>query len=196
MGRYTSVQTFTNKDEKLEPSQSVPGDTSTRPESHEAIPPTAPKEASSSRETLKTTSDRQFKVNNTMGSSAGSNSGDFHCYRASRQREETRISLMKEKHEHMERQVAFQAKLDHNKTQQERLTQKRAEKRQRKKQLAKERKKNKSSLSTSDARVVHDDGPVTNRGIHTTTVQGISTVVAQQFKNDGSFLEKMKQRDL
>ncbi len=74
MGRYTSVQTFTDKDGKV----------GTVPHTDSLAAATEDKQ-----KVEKTSGDDKFqqnRVDNVAGSSAGAGSGDFHMYRASRRR--------------------------------------------------------------------------------------------------------------
>jgi len=117
MGRYTSVQSFTDQKTKVV-------------EGYKEAAGRAPAPA------------RPEKVENVSGSVAGAGSCDFHLYRAARAREMLRIdSLESSKKDELERSE-FAARVEENRREAEARTKKNAEKRKirkQKKMLARDR---------------------------------------------------------
>ena len=114
MGRYTSVQTFTDQKTKVVDGYKAGG---------------APEPA------------RPEKVVNVSGSSGGAGSCDFHLYRAARTREKTRIEQLESTQVEEQDRAAFRARIEENRKEAETRTKKNAEKRKKRKQkkgLAKE----------------------------------------------------------
>ncbi|KAG2769650.1 hypothetical protein JG687_00006352 [Phytophthora cactorum] len=123
MGRYTSVQTFSDQDAQ-----------------GAAVAYTAPSSATESSAT--DAKDRNLNVNrvdNVSGSSAGAGSGDFHTYRASRRREMERVAAMEQRYKENKEQREFEDKRKRNAEEFEAKMHKRAEKRRRRKERAKAR---------------------------------------------------------
>jgi len=109
MGRYTSVQSFTDQKTKVV-------------EGYKEAAGRAPAPA------------RPEKVENVSGSVAGAGSCDFHLYRAARAREMLRIdSLESSKKDELERSE-FAARVEENRREAEARTKKKAEKRKNRKQ--------------------------------------------------------------
>lgn len=114
MGRYTSVQTFTDQKTKVVDGYKAGG---------------APEPA------------RPEKVVNVSGSSAGAGSCDFHLYRAARTREKARIEQLESTQVVEQDRAAFRARIEENRKEAEIRTKKNSEKRKKRKQkkgLAKE----------------------------------------------------------
>jgi hypothetical protein len=106
MGRYTTVQTYTDKDAKVAAiaySTVSSGDASAPPSAASASAGAATEVASGGDASKRngdeksTAADDRFstaRVDNVSGSSAGAGSGDFHMYRAARRRFVTRIPVL------------------------------------------------------------------------------------------------------
>ena len=91
MGRYTSVQTFSDR--------------------HTKVVQAAPASTTSSGRAVAPTTDR---VMNVSGSTAGASSSEFHIYRASRQRELTRIEIMETEERERKEREDFASKVERN----------------------------------------------------------------------------------
>lgn len=124
MGRYTSVQTFTDQKTKVVTGYQEGGG--------------APKPA------------RPEKVENVMGSTAGAGSCEFHLYRAARAREVMRLETMETEEKLAEEAAVFAAKVEKNRKEALERTQKNAEKRKRKRQKLKSKAKDSSGVSNAD----------------------------------------------
>jgi len=128
MGRYSSVQSFTDKKTKVvggykeaEGGAGAGGGGGARP----APPPPRPE-----------------KVDNVSGSSAGAGSCDFHVYRAARNREIVRLEQLESTRAQEAERAEFAARVEENRKEADARTRKNAEKRNKrklKKLLAKER---------------------------------------------------------
>ena len=84
MGRYTTVQTYTDQDAKVAPVSYTSETTGQLP-----VPGNAAAASEQGAEKNERDADGKFKfqrVENVSGSSAGAGSGDFHMYRAARRR--------------------------------------------------------------------------------------------------------------
>lgn len=112
MGRYSSVQSFTDQRTKVVEAgykESAGGPKAARPE----------------------------KVETVMGSNTGAGSCEFHLYRSARAREITRLETIESSAKQAEESAAFAAKVETNKRLAEERTKKNAEKRKKRKQKAK-----------------------------------------------------------
>lgn len=112
MGRYTSVQSFTDKRTKVV-------------EAGYKESAGAPKAA------------RPEKVETVMGSNTGAGSCEFHLYRSARAREITRLETIESSAKQAEESAAFAAKVETNRKAAEERTKKNAEKRKKRKQKTK-----------------------------------------------------------
>lgn len=89
MGRYTTVQTYTDQDAKV---AAISYSTATTVSSADAPEPVAAATAGGlepAKQPQEPSDESKFhtnRVENVSGSSAGAGSGDFHMYRASRRR--------------------------------------------------------------------------------------------------------------
>ena len=115
MGRYSSVQTFSDQRTKVVPGDAVYKDSA-------GAGAGAPRAA------------RPEKVETVMGSNTGAGSCEFHLYRAARSREIMRLETIESTAKKAEDSAAFAAKVETNKRAAEERTKKNAEKRKRRKQ--------------------------------------------------------------
>lgn len=132
MGRYTSIQGFTNHKTKL-----VGGYAAAAAASGGAEGAGAPKAPP-----------RPDKVENVMGSTAGAGSCDFHLYRAARSREVSRLETLENAEALAQERTAFSERVDKNRQEAEERTKRNAEKRKKRKQ--KKLKANASSKESDD----------------------------------------------
>ncbi|EEY65892.1 uncharacterized protein PITG_03422 [Phytophthora infestans T30-4] len=162
MGRYTSVQTFSDQDAQ-----------------GAAVAYDATSSAATTSATSSDTKDGKLHVNrveNVSGSSAGAGSGDFHTYRASRRREMERVAAMEQRYKENKEQQEFEAKRKRNAEEFEAKMHKRAEKRRRRKERAKARDLDGEDEEKTTGK--KEQVPETPGGV-------------PEIPNDGSFLEKM-----
>ena len=115
---------------------------------------------------------------NPYGSTAGAGSGEFHVYRHARQREMERIQQLSQDEQNKLKDEEFYDKIQKDKEEQEAKTAKKRKKRQRQKE-AKQRKKNLALAGIGEQAPVNKDE---------------SKIVVEEIPNDGSFLERMKQK--
>ena len=113
MGRYTSVQGFTNEKTKL-----VGGYAAAAGGAEGVGAPKAP---------------RPDKVENVMGSTAGAGSCDFHLYRAARSREVSRLESLESADAIEQERAAFAERVDKNRQEAEERTKRNSEKRKKRK---------------------------------------------------------------
>lgn len=180
MGRYTTVQTFADNNQRVAalPYEKASGGVKADPDSR------AP-------------GVRVPVVQNVSGSTAGAGSSHFHVYRLERRREEERLKNMDESHEAMLANQEYHARLEANRLECEARTQKRAEKRKRGK-LAKGLKKRETSALTGvpvaggdeDVEEAEETGDVgsavsASAGTPLDSVEGDDL-----FADDGRFLER------
>lgn len=126
MGRYTTVQTYSDQNTKI---VSGYGGPATTDRAH----------ASSTNEGHGSAVRLQVnKVDNVMGSCAGAGSGEFHMYRAARQRELTRLENIEKKQKEEEELKTYTDNVERNRLEALERTRKNAEKR--KKKIEKKRK--------------------------------------------------------
>jgi len=128
MGRYTSVQTFSDENTKVvsgyagagqQASSDGKADGGGQPESYK-------------RQRLETE-----KIIVTSGSCAGAGSSEFDIYRAARRRENIRVETMEKQDEEARRIKEFEDRIARNKREADERTAKNAEKRQKKKEKQK-----------------------------------------------------------
>lgn len=129
MGRYTSVQTYADNNERQVP---VPYEKATGGAKAEPGAPTRGKNAT----TVRTT-----EVRETSGSTAGAGSLNFHVYRIERRREMERLQQMDTDHDRLIADQNFHAQLERNRREAETRTAVRAEKRKRRKERARSQRK-------------------------------------------------------
>lgn len=98
------------------------------------------------------------KTDQVMGSCAGAGSGEFHTYRAHRRREMHRVAAMDEEAKNEEATAKLQAAIEQGKKECEERTRKKAEKRKRKKQAAKSGNGAKHAKTTTDGTPGGDKG--------------------------------------
>ncbi|OQR88284.1 hypothetical protein ACHHYP_06974 [Achlya hypogyna] len=162
MGRYTTEQTYTDKEAKV---GTVPYDVvKDKSETPAVAPADAPKE--------------KFKFNrveNVSGSTAGAGSGEFHMYRAARRREMERVGAMEAEHKKKMEDEAFQEKRKRIQEELEEKTRQKAAKRRRKQENAKIKKMMGATETKDDLDVAPDVMP-----------GGVPEI-----PNDGSFLANL-----
>ncbi|CBN79258.1 conserved unknown protein [Ectocarpus siliculosus] len=151
------------------------------------------------------------KTDQVMGSCAGAGSGEFHTYRAHRRREMHRVAAMDEEAQVAEATAKLHEAIEKGKNECEERTRKKAEKRKRKKQAAKAGNSNGAKQaktgagkgkgpsasstsssgggSSSDGAAAEEDEFVYIPEADLATAGGDG---GSGFKNDGSFLEMMK----
>ncbi len=134
MGRYTTVQTYSDQNTKVVPASAIAS-------MNEKV-----ESESQAKKKLQVE-----KVNNVMGSCAGAGSGEFDVYRASRRREITRIESLEYEQKAEEEARLFAEKIARNKEEAENRTTKNAEKRNKKKMKKMELKRKHTDISDSDA---------------------------------------------
>ncbi|CAB1112866.1 unnamed protein product [Ectocarpus sp. CCAP 1310/34] len=151
------------------------------------------------------------KTDQVMGSCAGAGSGEFHTYRAHRRREMHRVAAMDEEAHITEATAKLHEAIEKGKNECEERTRKKAEKRKRKKQAAKAgnsngakqaktgagKGKGPSSSSTSSSGGGSSSDGVTAEEDEFVYIPEAELAAAggdggSGFKNDGSFLEMMK----
>eukprot|EP00903_Cladosiphon_okamuranus_P022079 g20304.t1 len=160
------------------------------------------------------------KTDQVMGSCAGAGSGEFHTYRAHRRREMHRVAAMDEAAKKEEATAKLQAAIEQGKRECEERTRKKAEKRKRKKQAAKSGNSSKQAKTTTDGAPGGDKGAGIGKGPSSSSSSSSSGGATSGsdggaeeeefvyipeaelaaaggdggsgFKNDGSFLEMMK----
>eukprot|EP00752_Nemacystus_decipiens_P009562 g8542.t1 len=165
------------------------------------------------------------KTDQVMGSCAGAGSGEFHTYRAHRRREMHRVAAMDEEAKNEEATAKLQAAIEQGKRECEERTRKKAEKRKRKKQAAKSGNSAKQAKTTTDGAPGGDQGAGKGKGSSFSSSGGATSSSGSGggcsgsdggaeeeefvyipeanlaaaggdggsgFKNDGSFLEMMK----
>lgn len=133
MGRYTSVQAYTDNNPSM---RSVPYEQATSSSTAAAASSTSA-EANNSNNTRVITE----KVDNPYGSTAGAGSGEFHVYRHARAREAARWKAIHESEAERKAESEFRSQLANDNLIEENKTEKRRRKRERAKE-AKRRKKN------------------------------------------------------
>ena len=129
MGRYTTVQTFSDQNTKVVAASAI---TST----NEKI-----EEKAKKRLVVE-------KVDNVMGSTAGAGSGEFDMYRAARRREMTRLDAIEIQQKADEEARVYAEKVARNKEEADNRTSKNAEKRNKKKMKKLELKRKHKELSS------------------------------------------------
>ena len=146
MGRYTTVQIYSDSNPSM---RSVPYDKAVA----SGFQSEAQKDNSRAAPGKAALPVRPEKVDNPSGSTAGAGSGEFHVYRAAREREKLRLQKLDV--EEMERieQEQFKKLVSENKTSEERKTEKRRKKRQR----LKEAKLRKKTMKLNGVVSVKDD---------------------------------------
>ncbi|KAJ8579033.1 hypothetical protein ON010_g172 [Phytophthora cinnamomi] len=176
MGRYTTVQTFSDQDAQ-----------------GAAVAEPAP--AAAANEPKDAAKFHVNRVDNVSGSSAGAGSGDFHTYRAARRREMERVAAMEQRYKQNKAQQEFEAKRKRNAEEFDAKMQKRADKRRRRKERAKakaldgaredggeeqeqEEKETSGDKQEQEKEKEQEQVPETSGGV-------------PEIPNDGSFLEKM-----
>ncbi|CAM9493163.1 unnamed protein product [Chrysoparadoxa australica] len=143
MGRYTTVQTYSDKNAKV---ASVPyelakaqgsaadgGDAAAEKGDGKHAHDAAEGEPDRKKSKMST----MERVNNVMGSCAGAGSGEFHMYRNARRREMHRVAAIEAEARETKIRAEFEEKLKHNRESVESKTAKKAEKRRRRKQAKK-----------------------------------------------------------
>jgi hypothetical protein len=139
MGRYTTVQTYTDQDAKV---AAISYSTATTT-GGDAAPPAsaAAPEATEDRGQAADEGGRFHinRVDNVAGSTAGAGSGEFHMYRASRRREMERVAHMEKQHEAKKLQEEFEHSRKRKAQEFETRANKRADKRRRRKERQKTR---------------------------------------------------------
>lgn len=192
MGRYTTVQAYSDNNPKL-----------VHVSYDQAKAKDAPESGAAGGKLV------TEKTDQVMGSCAGAGSGEFHTYRAHRRREMHRVAEMEEEMKKDEATTKLLAAIEKGNQECEERTRKKAEKRKRKKRAGKKgqnehpAKQAKASSaqkseasSTSSASSSRDNGdddveefvyiPVADRA-----ASGGDGGAPAAFKNDGSFLEKI-----
>lgn len=198
MGRYTTVQTYTDQDAKV---AAISYSTATTT-GGDAAPPatTAAPEAGEGRGQAAAAAEEggRFHINrvdNVAGSTAGAGSGEFHMYRASRRREMERVALMEKQHEAKKLQEEFERARKRKAEEFDARASKRADKRRRRKERQKTREveahsgedkdedegKEKEKDKDKDQDKGEDEGEPVRE-----TPGGVPAI-----PNDGSFLAKM-----
>nr|CCA22106.1 AlNc14C143G7331 [Albugo laibachii Nc14] len=138
MGRYTSVQTYTDQDAKVA-TISYSAETSVESKTPNDL---AVKTSDEKSHTDAKNKDGKFhfnRVDNVLGSSAGAGSGEFHVYRASRRREMERVARMEKEHHQKIEEDEFEKKRAKNLEEFEGRIQKKAKRRRLRKVRAKSR---------------------------------------------------------
>mmetsp|Transcript_10655 Transcript_10655/g.16151 ORF Transcript_10655/g.16151 Transcript_10655/m.16151 type:complete len:166 (-) Transcript_10655:59-556(-) len=133
MGRYTTVQTYSDSNTKV-----VTASSSTAAE-------TGPKKL------------QVEKVNNVMGSCAGAGSGEFDIYRAARRREHFRLEEIERQKQSEQQQKELEEKIRRNRLEAEERTRKNAEKRKKKKAKKEERKRKFEELTDTTETALSND---------------------------------------
>ncbi|CAH0489387.1 unnamed protein product [Peronospora farinosa] len=175
MGRYTTMQTFSDQDAQ---GAAVPYTSAATPyDSVDAVVPTT--------SDLKDTKLRVNRVENVSGSGAGAGSGEFHTYRAARRREMERIEVLEQRYKQNKAQQEFEATRKRKSEEFEAKVQKRAEKRRQRKERAKlkaldavQEEEKTNEKEKEDSVNKEEQMPETPGGV-------------AEIPNDGSFLEKM-----
>ncbi|KAE9247807.1 hypothetical protein PF004_g4153 [Phytophthora fragariae] len=175
MGRYTTVQTFSDQDAK---GAAVVYNAASEPT---AAPAAVANGASEPKDASKLHINR---VDNVSGSSAGAGSGEFHTYRASRRREMERVAAMEKRYKENKAQQEFETKRKRNAEEFEAKMQKRAEKRRRRKERAK-------SKAMDDAREEHEEEQKEETSADKEQQVPETPGGVPEIPNDGSFLERM-----
>lgn len=123
MGRYTTVQAYSNDDSKLG---------KIKYKKAKGLERKKTDGTSKKSDGLKTE-----KVVNPSGSGAGAGSGEFHTYRANRRREEDRLKRMNLEHEKKVRDEAFRERVERKRRECEERTAKKRLKRQKRRKRRK-----------------------------------------------------------
>ncbi|KAJ0404516.1 hypothetical protein P43SY_001616 [Pythium insidiosum] len=194
MGRYTTVQTYTDQDSKV---AALSYETAAVTEGAAAsgdVGAMAVKRGVSD-------SDDKFhfnRVDNVSGSSAGAGSGEFHMYRAARRREMERVERMEKEHAARQAQDEFEAKRLQKKEEFEARANKRADKRRRRKERAKARSLNVNGDDDDDdndkeEKSTASDDPSEKASKRQKTDVPLPETPGgvPEIPNDGSFLERM-----
>ncbi|TMW60625.1 hypothetical protein Poli38472_000667 [Pythium oligandrum] len=189
MGRYTTVQTYTDQDAKVA-ALAYTTATTTGESNGEGAGAGVEASAASNKAVEDANDEDKFhmnRVDNVSGSSAGAGSGDFHMYRAARRRELERVAHLEKEHAKRKDQEDFETKRKRNMEEFEARAQKRAEKRRRRKDRAKARSLDDGSedeggepKEDKEKPGADDDKPLPE------TPGGVPEI-----PNDGSFLERM-----
>mmetsp|Transcript_6009 Transcript_6009/g.6206 ORF Transcript_6009/g.6206 Transcript_6009/m.6206 type:complete len:151 (-) Transcript_6009:70-522(-) len=135
MGRYTTVQTYSDQNTKV-------------------VSGYATGEGPTNGPAMKPKALMVEKVDNVSGSCAGAGSGEFDLYRAARRRELNRLDEIERKKKAFEEQTQYEEKVARNRKEAEERTAKNAEKRKRKQEkkrlLAAKFKESKEESNESD----------------------------------------------
>ena len=129
MGRYTTVQTFSDQNTKVEAASAI----------------------SSTNEKIEEKEKKRLvveKVDNVMGSTAGAGSGEFDVYRAARRREMTRLDAIEIEQKADEEARQYAEKITRNKDEADSRTAKNVDKRNKKKQRKLELKRKHKDLAS------------------------------------------------
>ncbi|DBA03234.1 TPA: hypothetical protein N0F65_011593 [Lagenidium giganteum] len=199
MGRYTTVQTYTDQDAKIAAISYSTATANAAVESGARSVSSAAAPATSEKAESKGDDKFHFnRVDNVAGSSAGAGSGEFHMYRASRRREMDRVANMEKEHAARMAQEEFEAKRKRDAEEFAERANKRAEKRRRRKANAKAKPIESNSKASDDAEAGND--ATSKKKADTATSE--STANEEEtipetpggvpaIPNDGSFLERM-----
>ncbi|TDH64800.1 uncharacterized protein CCR75_002138 [Bremia lactucae] len=162
MGRYTTVQTFSDQDAQV---ATVAYDATVKE-----------KEPSGTTSEIKDGKLHVNRVDNVSGSSAGAGSGEFHSYRAARRREMERVAVMEKRYNDKKAQQEFEAERKRKAEEFEAKMRKRTEKRKRRRKRGKAKNFDQEVVDMREKTM--EEAPETPGGV-------------TEIPNDGSFLEKM-----
>ncbi|CAI5733396.1 unnamed protein product [Peronospora destructor] len=175
MGRYTTMQTFSDQD-----AQGV-----AVPYTSASTPSDSVNAAVSTSSDPKDTKLHVNRVENVSGSGAGASSGEFHTYRAARRREMERIEVLEKRYKQNKAQQEFEATRKRKSEEFEANVQKRAEKRRRRKERAKA--KALDAVQEEEKTNEKEKEDSVNKGEQMPETPG----GVAEIPNDGSFLERM-----
>lgn len=192
MGRYTTVQTYTDQDAKVAAiayatasgGEGATGDSG-------ATGATGANDATGADEATGEARGERFRVNrvdNVSGSTAGAGSGEFHVYRASRRRELERVALMERQHAEREGQREFERQRKRKAEALDATARKRADKRRRRKERQRARELHGDEQDEQEKDKQDKQGKEEEEGEEELreTPGGVAAI-----PNDGSFLERM-----
>lgn len=143
MGRYSTVQTYSDQNTKVVAASAI----------------------SSKNEQIEDKAKKRLvveKVENVMGSTAGAGSGEFDVYRAARRRELTRLDAIEAQQKAEEEARTFAEKVAKNKAEADSRTAKNAEKRNKKKMKKLELKRKYEEVSSTEKQNEKDGSDVDN----------------------------------
>uniref|UniRef100_A0AAV1VM84 Uncharacterized protein n=1 Tax=Peronospora matthiolae TaxID=2874970 RepID=A0AAV1VM84_9STRA len=179
MGRYTTMQTFSDQDAQGAAVPYTAAATTSSPASLDAS-------SAVSSDAKKDGGLRIKRVENVSGSGAGAGSGEFHTYRAARRRELERVAAMEQRYKQNKAQQEFEAVRKRNAEEFQAQARKRAAKRRRRKErvhaVAVARGTDETETGADEEKRAEMQLPV----VLPETPGGVPEIV-----NDGRFLETM-----